>query len=111
VRDGRLHAGSAAFDMPGLDGAADAAGTAYVRPHDIQIEPVPPAGAPSGATGLLVDLQRAHAFGPLAQLELRREDTQEIIEVVMPSREFDRIRAQGHRRFIARPRQGRVFLN
>jgi sulfate transport system ATP-binding protein len=111
VRDGRLHTGGAALDMPGLEGAADAPGTAYVRPHDIQIEPLPAAGQASADQGLLVNLQRAHAFGPLAQLELRREDTQEIIEVVMPSLEFDRIRAQGHRRFIARPRQARVFLN
>ncbi|WP_298016329.1 sulfate ABC transporter ATP-binding protein [uncultured Castellaniella sp.] len=111
VRDGRLHTGGAALDMPGLDGAADAPGTAYVRPHDIQIEPWQPAGQSPAPKGLLVDLQRAHAFGPLAQLELRREDTQEIIEVVMPSQEFDRIRAQGHRRFIARPRHARVFLN
>ncbi|MGB3277007.1 MAG: TOBE-like domain-containing protein, partial [Castellaniella sp.] len=109
VRDGRLHTGGAAIEMPGLEGAADAPGTAYVRPHDIQIEPLP--AEPSADPGLRVNLQRAHAFGPLAQLELRREDTQEIIEVVMPSLEFDRIRAQGHRRFIARPRQARVFLN
>ena len=111
VRGGRQHTGGAALDMPGLEGAADAPGTAYVRPHDIQIEPMPASGRPATGQGLPVNLQRAHAFGPLAQLELRREDTQEIIEVVMPSLEFDRIRAQGHRRFIARPRQARVFLS
>ncbi|WP_368641866.1 sulfate ABC transporter ATP-binding protein [Castellaniella ginsengisoli] len=111
VRDGRLVTGATALDVPGLEGTADAPGTAYVRPHDIQIEPLPTADHPPAGQGLLVNLQRAHAFGPLAQLELRREDTQEIIEVVMPSLEFDRIRAQGHQRFIARPRQARVFLN
>ncbi|CAM5181367.1 Sulfate transport system ATP-binding protein OS=Castellaniella defragrans OX=75697 GN=HNR28_003524 PE=4 SV=1 [Castellaniella defragrans] len=111
VSGGKLHTGAAALAAPGLEGTANGSGTAYVRPHDIQIEPAPAAGNPPTEQGLLVALQRVHAFGPLARLELRREDTQEIIEVVMPNREFDQIQAQGCRRFIAHPRLARVFLN
>lgn len=111
IQAGRLHTGAATLARLGIDLDTSGSGTAYVRPHDIQIEPWTDAGSRVPAEGLLVNLQRAHAFGPLAQLELRREDTQEIIEVVIPSHEFDVLRAQGHRRFLARPRQARVFLH
>jgi sulfate transport system ATP-binding protein len=110
ISGGRLHSGTASFPTPDHARTADSRGIAYVRPHEIDIEPWPQAQAQAPVEGLLVRLQRAHAFGPLAQLELRREDTQEIIEVVMPSDQFDPIRAAGHRRFIARARAARVFL-
>ena len=64
------------------------------------------ADSPKAARNLL----RAQALGPLAQLELTREDTQEVIEVVMPSQEFDRLRARGCQHFIARPSRARVFF-
>jgi len=110
VQGGRLQSGEMHFALPG--GAAnDAPGTAYVRPYDIQIEPCSPGDAArDDNTGLRVSLRRAQALGPLAQLELTREDTQEIIEVVMPSQEFDRIRARGCHHFIARPSRARVFF-
>ncbi|WP_323011224.1 sulfate ABC transporter ATP-binding protein [Castellaniella sp.] len=110
VQAGCLHTGGATLGRLGIDLGASGQGTAYVRPHDIQIVPLGTKHTDAPSEGLLVNLQRAHAFGPLAQLELRREDTQEIIEVVMPSQEFDQIRAQGHQRFIAHPRHARVFL-
>ncbi len=115
VQGGRLQSGGMHFALPGGHDGGDRPGTAYVRPHDIQIEPCPPgrpAAQADGANdpGLRVSLRRAQALGPLAQLELRREDTQETIEVVMPSQEFDRIRARGGQHFIARPRNARVFL-
>ena len=107
ILHGRLQTGGAVLDAPG-HGDVDAPGTAYVRPHDIEIEPY---ARDAAGGGLDVSLQRAHAFGPLAQLELRRADNSEIIEVVMPSEQYARIRDGGHRRFIARPRQARVFVN
>ena len=109
VQGGALQSGSMHFALPG-GGVNDAPGTAYVRPHDIQIEPCEPQRRPAQASELRVSLHRAQALGPLAQLELTREDTQEIIEVVMPSQEFDRIRAHGCQHFIARPRRARVFF-
>lgn len=105
IRRGRLETGLAWLDAPAHSDVADAPGTAYVRPHDIEIVPYT-----QGAQGLLVSLQRAHAFGPLAQLELMREDTHETIEVVMPSEKFVQLRANEHEHFIAQPRQVHVFM-
>ncbi|TAN28676.1 MAG: sulfate ABC transporter ATP-binding protein [Castellaniella sp.] len=115
--DGRLQADGMVFAAPGHSGEQNVPGTAFVRPHDIQIEPYPsPATAAAGSSaandpGWLVSVRRARALGPMAQLELQREDTQEIIEAVMSSREFHRLGGAVHQRFIARPRQARVFPN
>ncbi|QEA12372.1 sulfate/molybdate ABC transporter ATP-binding protein [Comamonas flocculans] len=110
VQGGQLRSGSMHFALPAGQGSPDASGTAYVRPHEIEIEPCEPQRRPRHDSELRVSLHRAQALGPLAQLELTREDTQEIIEVVMPSKEFDRIRARGCQHFIARPQNSRVFL-
>ncbi|CAM5791371.1 sulfate/molybdate ABC transporter ATP-binding protein [Castellaniella caeni] len=110
VRQGELHTGAASIRLPGFDTQTELSGTAYVRPHEIQIEPCPDApGAHPSSPGIRVSLQRARAFGPLARLELRREDTQELIEVVLPSQEYDRLHAGGHHHFLARPRRAKVF--
>ncbi|MFX7620851.1 hypothetical protein ABTJ52_20900, partial [Acinetobacter baumannii] len=45
----------------------DAAGVGFVRPHDLDVERYSP-----GAEGIVVQLRRSHAIGPLAQLELDR---------------------------------------
>ncbi len=110
VQGGQLRSGNVHFALPDDPAAHNAAGTAYVRPHEIQIEPCEPQYRPAHASELRVNLLRAQALGPLAQLELTREDTQEVIEVVMPSQEFDRLRARGCQHFIARPSRARVFL-
>ena len=110
VQGGQLRSGSMGFALPAGQSAPDTSGTAYVRPHDIQIEPCEPQQRPVHDSELRVRLHRAQALGPLAQLELTREDTQEMIEVVMPSQEFDRIRARDCRHFIARPSRARVFF-
>lgn len=107
ILDGRLKTGGAVLEAPGHP-QVDAPGIAYVRPHEIQIEPFAPDRADGG---LVVSLQRAHAFGPLAQLELRRADTSELIEVTLPIEQYAVLRDGGHQRFIARPRQARVFVD
>jgi sulfate transport system ATP-binding protein len=52
-----------------LRGRERSKGTAYVRPHDLEIDRYTP-----GAEGIVVKLSRAHAIGPLAQLDLQRVD-------------------------------------
>lgn len=107
IHKGRLQTGHISLDAPEHHDIADAPGTAYVRPHDIDIVPY----TEGGADGLRVSLQRVQAFGPLAQLELLCEDTSELIEVVMPSEKFLQMGAGKHEYFIARPRQAHVFVN
>lgn len=103
VRGTGLRVGDAVLPLEATAGhAGDAVG--YVRPHELELERYAP-----GAEGLAVTLRRALALGPLAQLELEREDTGELIEAALP---LERFRQAGYREgelLIARPRRMRVF--
>lgn len=107
---GRLHRG--ALDVGGLKISAseleaedNAAAVGYVRPHDIEINRYA-----AGAEGLLVQLRRASAIGPLAQLELEREDGEPVIEAVIPYEQFTQLQLRHGETLVVRPRKGRVFL-
>ncbi|MDF3833008.1 sulfate ABC transporter ATP-binding protein [Cupriavidus basilensis] len=103
-RGGLLHTGDAILPVTGSGHEAAGDAVAYVRPHDLDLERYAP-----GADGIAVTLRRALTLGPVAQLELEREDTQEVIEVALP---LERFRHQGFREgelLAVRPRQLRVF--
>ncbi len=89
-----------------LDEADGAEAIGYVRPHEVELERYAP-----GAEGIVATLRRALALGPVAQLELEREDNRELIEVVLP---LDRFQRDGYRAgelLAARPRRMRVFAS
>jgi sulfate transport system ATP-binding protein len=100
-----LHTGDSILPVIGNGHETAGDAVAYVRPHDLDLERYAP-----GADGIAVTLRRALTLGPVAQLELEREDTQEVIEVALP---LERFRHQGFREgelLAVRPRQLRVFV-
>ena len=104
VEDGHLHVGDHALAVGDQHGVAEQA-VAYVRPHEFDVLP---ANAPGN--GLPARIQRVIAIGPLAQLELTRQNG-ELLEVsvlrdtlsVLGLREGDQV--------SLRPRHIRVFQN
>jgi len=105
-----LHVGESAINVPsgGIDSSrarlVENEAVAFVRPHEIDLERYAP-----GAEGIPVTLRRALTLGAVAQLELEREDTDDIIEVSLP---IERFRAEGFREgetLVVRPRAIRVF--
>jgi len=104
LHEGVLDTGAARFDAPGHDAARDAAGVGYVRPHDIEVERYAP-----GAEGIVVQLRRAHAIGPLAQLELERDDNNELIEAVIPNERFAELDLKNGETLVVKPRRLQVF--
>ncbi|MBP0629036.1 sulfate ABC transporter ATP-binding protein [Cupriavidus sp. AcVe19-1a] len=101
---GLLHTGEAVLPVVGSGHETAGDATAYVRPHDLDLERYSP-----GADGIAVTLRRALTLGPVAQLELEREDNQDVIEVALP---LERFRHAGFREgelLAVRPRQLRVF--
>lgn len=101
---GLLHTGDAVLPVTGSGNERAGDAVAYVRPHDLDLERYAP-----GTDGIPVTLRRALALGPIAQLELEREDTQELIEAALP---LDRYRHAGFREgemLAVRPRRLRVF--
>ncbi|WP_374518379.1 sulfate/molybdate ABC transporter ATP-binding protein [Undibacterium squillarum] len=108
---GRLHEGQ--LDLGGLRIAApefsdlrDASGTAYVRPYELSVEPYSP-----GIEGLLVQLRRIHGTGPLAQLELERDDNNQLIEATISSERLQHLNLKTGETLIVRPQHYRVFAD
>ena len=106
MHEGVLASGDANFDVPDHAEAQDAKGFAYVRPHDLEIDRYAP-----GAEGIVVKLRRAHAIGPLAQLDLERADNAELIEAVIPNERYRELQLKDGETLVVRPRRMQVFVD
>jgi len=109
IFNGVLHEGTfeldgARFTVPGHDQTQHTNGLAYVRPHEIEL-----AHYTSGATGIVAQLTRVHAIGPLAQIELQRADSSDIVEVTLSSEQYAALDLKEGQKIVARPKQLRVF--
>ena len=105
VHEGVLESGSASFDAPNYATAQDEQGIAYVRPHDLEIDRYT-----AGGEGMVVRLRRAHAIGPLAQLELERDDNNELIEAVISNERFTQLALKEGETLLVRPKRLHVFV-
>jgi sulfate/thiosulfate transport system ATP-binding protein len=106
VHEGVLDAGGVAFDAPDHAGASNASGIGYVRPHEFDVERYAP-----GADGIVVRLRRAHAIGPLAQLDLERDDDAGMIEAVIPNERFAHLGLKEGEMLVVKPRRLQVFVD
>jgi len=106
VHEGVLDAGGMTLAAPDHAQARDAKGIGFVRPHDIEVQ-----RHTEHAEGIVARLRRAHAIGPLAQLELERADNAQLIEVVMPSERYAEMRLMEGETLVVRPRRLRVFVD
>ena len=114
AHEGELHLHGVQIDSPELAGAHNAAASAYVRPHDLDIQRYVP-----GATGIVVKLARAIVVGPVARLELLPLDgakpaenagSDPVIEAQIPAQQFREMALREGDTLVATPRQARVFL-
>jgi sulfate/thiosulfate transport system ATP-binding protein len=106
VHEGVMASGGTSFDVPDHAGVQDSSGVAYVRPHDLEVERYT-----AGGDGIVVKLRRAHAIGPLAQLDLERADNAELIEAVMSSERFGNLQLKEGETLLVRPRRMQVFVD
>ena len=106
VHEGVLDAGGVSFAAPDHDAARDAWGTGFVRPHDIEIERYR-----ADAEGIVARLRRAHAIGPLAQLELERADNAQPIEAVISTERYAQLALAEGEVLVVRPKRLRVFVD
>jgi sulfate transport system ATP-binding protein len=106
VHEGVLATGDVELAAPQHAQVQDSEGIGYVRPHDLEVERYAP-----GADGVVVKLRRAHAIGPLAQLDLEREDNAQPIEAVMSNERFGRLALKEGETLVVRPRRMRVFVD
>ncbi|WP_426339317.1 sulfate/molybdate ABC transporter ATP-binding protein [Pseudoduganella sp. S-14] len=108
VFHGRVHEGVLASDGVEFDveGHGSGKGTAYIRPHDLEVERYV-----QGAEGIVVKLRRAHAIGPLAQLDLERTDNAQIIEATISSERYIQLNLKDGETLVVRPKRLRVFVD
>ncbi len=106
VHEGVLASGDANFQVPDHATVQDGKGIAYVRPHDLDIERYVP-----GAEGIVVKLRRAHAIGPLAQLDLERADNSDLIEAVIPNERYRSLGLKEGETLVVKPRRMHVFVD
>ena len=78
--------------------------TAYVRPHEFDIERYR-----AGAEGIAVRLSHAYLAGPSAYLELAREDSAALIEAEVPESRYRELGLRDGEILLARPRRARIF--
>jgi len=106
VHEGVLDTGGIAFDAPEHTQTQDAKGVGFVRPHDIDIERYT-----NDAEGIVTRLRRAHAIGPLAQLELERADNAQLIEAVISTERYAQLNLAIGETLVVRPKRLHVFVN
>ena len=116
---GRAHEGAVQFGgmqiaAPEHAATQDARASAYVRPHDLDVQRYTP-----GATGLVVNLSRAIVVGPIARLELLPVEADKqpdnggadpLVEAQIPAQQFREMGLKEGETLVVTPRQARVFL-
>ncbi len=113
---GRAHHGEVQLEGLRLDSpehrdAQDAKAFAYVRPHDFDVERYAP-----GAQGIVAQLTRAIVIGPIARLEFTPEggnaiNGEDIIEVQLPSEQFNSAGYREGETLVLNPQRARVFVD
>ncbi len=106
VHEGVLDTAGIKLDAPEHFHAQDINGIGYARPHEMEVDRYSP-----GTQGIVVHLVRSHAIGPLAQLELARNDTTEMIEAVISNERFTALNVKEGEMLIVRPKRLRVFVD
>ena len=106
VHEGVITTGGVALDLPSHGETQDSKGIAYVRPHELDVDRYT-----QGAEGIVVKLRRAHAIGPLAQLDLERADNAEMIEAVIPNERYSQLGLKEGETLVVRPKRLHVFVD
>ncbi len=105
IHEGVLEAGSALFAAPEHARTQNAQGAGYVRPHDIDVTRYAPDGQ-----GILARLRHAHTLGPMAQLELERDDNHELIEAIISNEQFGCLQLKTGEPLLVNPRRLDIFV-
>jgi sulfate transport system ATP-binding protein len=124
---GRAHEGEVNVEgiriaSPEHASAQNAKAFAYVRPHDIDVQPYTPQTATGEGKneGIIAKLDRAIVIGPIARLELIPKDdsrpaggplVETLIEAQMPAQQFRELGLQEGDTVVLTPRKARVFVD
>ena len=108
---GRLHNGTLTHGQfvmnlsDDLHGATHDEAVGYARPHDISIEKEKRTADTVAAT-----ITHIHLVGPTAQIELKRLNSDEYLEVALPKEQYRSLAIQKGDIVYVRPKQLKVFI-
>jgi len=105
VHEGVLASGELAVELPDHQYARDAVGVGFVRPHELEVERYSP-----NSEGIVATITRFFAIGPLAQLELVRDDNDATVEAEIPVQTFNELNLTQGEKVVIRPKRIKVFL-
>ena len=123
AHEGRMLTGGLEIHAPEHAGAQDAKAFAYVRPHELDVQPWRPGAerdAQGRTSGLVARLSRAIVVGPVARLELLPVDGDKpphnaapdtLIEAQIAAQQFKDLGLREGDTVVVTPRRARVFLD
>ena len=122
AHEGLLHLDGLQIDSPEHAHVQNAKASAYVRPHDLEVQRYTPGAdlnADGQSRGLVVSLSRAIVVGPIARLELIPVDDNKpaenlvqdkVIEAQIPAQQFHELGLREGETLVVTPRRARVFV-
>ncbi len=104
LHNGKLTQGQFEINVPTYSGSHEEA-VGYVRPHDIHIEKEK--GSNDTVAAAIVHI---HLLGPIVQIELKREDSDEYLEAEVTKEQYNGLELQKGDVVYIRPKQLKVFV-
>jgi len=105
IRGNISEVGGVPFDTPEHAHLDDAAGTAYVRPHDLDMVC---AGTPASVAARVDHIIK---LGPTVRLELARSDNGDYLEIEVARERYAELGVGVGQTVFLAPRRGKVFLD
>jgi sulfate transport system ATP-binding protein len=102
IRDGLAEIGTLTLPASAYSGVQDAAGTAFVRPHDLLLS------RPGDGAGALAEVRHVSILGPLVRVELLLDG--QVIEAEMSRQRHAELGLAAGQPILVWPRQARFFL-
>ncbi|MDP5186015.1 MAG: sulfate ABC transporter ATP-binding protein [Alishewanella sp.] len=104
VNQGQTHIGKAAMPAPEHSSAAEQAGLAYVRPHEIDVFNQPQTDA------IPVTIDLITVVGPTVRLEVQATELAQLVHIELPKAQFNTLNLVAGAPAWIRPRYSKVFL-
>jgi sulfate transport system ATP-binding protein len=106
VHEGRAQVGGLDLEAPEHAAARDTAAVAYVRPHELDLT-----RHRNGEDVIEAVVRYIHAVGPMARVELERNDNGEPIDAELTRERYRELDLQIGERVYVKPRDMRIFVD
>lgn len=107
VSDGYAHVGGLRMTLQNTDSESDSEGTAFVRPHEIEL--FPDVSGTASSVGVPATIRHSVVLGPMVRIELETSPNV-VIDAEIPRQRFRELGLARGARVRISPRKAEVFL-